>query len=108
MNNLFLSNMKDDFIVILEEKSSSPIDKDRLSIDYETDLDELMEKYLGLLREQARLLSQAKNKGNELAVLSALLKLRTHAMSLSSFFDAIVEDTEIIIRLDSWSELPEK
>jgi hypothetical protein len=108
MNTLFLNDMKDDFIIILDKKSASPIDKDHLSIDYEADLDEQMEKYLRLLREQEKLLSQAKSKGDEPAMLSALLRLRTHAMSLSSFFDAIAEDTEIILRLDTWPEIPEE
>lgn len=107
MNTLSLNNIKVDFIAIFDEKFASPIDKENLSIDYEADLDEQMEKYLRLLSEQEKLLSLAKSKGDEPAMLSALLRLRTHAMSLSSFFDAIVEDTEIILRLDTWPELPE-
>ncbi len=37
---------------------------------------------------------------------STLLRLRTNVMSLSSFFDAIVEDSEIILRLETWPEIP--
>lgn len=107
MNTLFLNNMKDDFINILEERFESSVDKKNLSIDYEADLDEQMAKYIRLLREQERLLSLAKSNGNELEMLAALLRLRTHAMSLSSFFDAIVEDAEVILRLDTWPAIPE-
>ncbi|MBH1930691.1 hypothetical protein [Serratia rubidaea] len=108
MSNLFLNDMKDNFIVILKEKASFPVDREQLSIDYEVDLDEQMEKYLRLLREQEKLFSLAKSEGDDISMLSSLLKLRTHAMSLSSFFDAIVEDTEVILRLDKWPELPEE
>ncbi|MGP2518171.1 hypothetical protein [Yersinia sp. 2545 StPb PI] len=107
ISNSLFDSMKEDFISILENKSSSPIDKDDLFIEYNTVLDKKFEKYLDLLQTQGKLLALAKSKDDELAMQSALLRLRTYAMSLSGFFDAIVEDTEIILRLDTWPEIPE-
>ncbi|MEI7377458.1 MULTISPECIES: hypothetical protein [Dickeya] len=106
-NNSIFESIKGSFISILEEKPSSPVDKNELFIDYSAALDDRFEKYLDLLRAQEMLLTLAKNRGDEFAMQSALLRLRTHAMSLSSFFNAIVEDAEIILRLETWPELPE-
>lgn len=106
-NNPIFESIKENFISILEERSSSPVDKDELFVDYSDALDDRFEKYLDLLRAQEMLLTLAKKQGDELAMQSALLQLRTHAMSLSSFFNAIVEDAEIILRLEAWPELPE-
>lgn len=107
INNIFFESIKENFISILERKSSLPVDTEELFVDYSTALDHRFEKYLDLLRAQAMLLALAKNQGDELAMQSALLRLRTHAMSLSGFFNAIVEDAEIILRLETWPELPE-
>ncbi|MGP3591265.1 hypothetical protein [Vagococcus sp. WN89Y] len=108
MNTLFLNDIKSCFDAILDEKCAIPINKNDLSIDYESDLNAQMENYLRLLSEQVTLLSQANGKRNELAMVSALLRLRTHAMNLSTFFDAIVEDAEVILRLDTLPEISEE
>jgi hypothetical protein len=100
-------SIKDSFIYILGEKSPNPVDKSDLFIDYGAALDDRFAQYLYLLQEQVDLLNVAKEKNDELAMQSALLRLRTNAMSLSSFFDAIVEDSEIILRLETWPEIPE-
>nr|WP_314424708.1 hypothetical protein [uncultured Erwinia sp.] len=100
--------MKDNFIALIESRSHSSVDSNDLSIDYETDLDKQLERYLTLLSEQEALLAFSKSTGNDLSMLSALLKLRTHAMSLSSFFDAIVEDAEIILKLNNWPEISDE
>ncbi|TCV91092.1 hypothetical protein [Biostraticola tofi] len=108
MNNfLFFDEMKDIFLDLLSHKSDLPIDIDDLSINYNRSLEELLIKQLTLLHLKTKLLALAKNNDDELAMQSALLRLRTHAMSLSSFFDNIVEDTEVILRTGTWPEFPE-
>ncbi|MEM6053006.1 hypothetical protein AAH450_20870 [Erwinia sp. P7711] len=104
----FLDEMKRDFIDILNRKSPMPIDFNDLAINYNESLETSLVRYLTLLQSKAELLAQAKvNDDDELAMQSALLRLRTHAMSLSSFFDAIVEDTEMVLRTGEWVEIPE-
>lgn len=46
-------------------------------------------------------------EGDDLALKTALLMVRAHAMSLSSFFDAIVEDSEFLLRNGTWMEFPD-
>ena len=106
MDDLFLNNIGNNFISILEKKNPS-VDKDNLSINYRRTLKELFDKHLELLHKQEKLLSLAKSEGDEILMQSALLRLRSHAMSLSSFFDAIADDAEFIIRLEGWPEIPE-
>ncbi|QTL92766.1 hypothetical protein [Aeromonas jandaei] len=105
--NFPFDSIKENFLYILGEKSHNSVDKNDLFIDYGDVLDDRFVKYLCLLQEQVNLLSIAKEKHDDLAMQSALFRIRTHAMSLSSFFDAIVEDSEIILRLETWPEIPE-
>lgn len=106
-NHLLFDSMKKNFISILNKKSSNQVNEDDLFIDYSDSLNDIFNKYFSLLEEQEKLLSVAREKNDELEMQSALLKLRTHAMSLASFFEAIVEDAEITLRLDTWHEIPE-
>ncbi|MDU4093332.1 MAG: hypothetical protein E7H57_08680 [Pantoea sp.] len=103
----FLDEMKRDFMEILNRKSPLPIDTDNLAINYNGSLETSLVRYLTLLQSETELLVQAKVNDDELAMQSTLLRLRTHAMSLSSFFDAIVEDTEMVLRTGEWVEIPE-
>lgn len=102
-----LDDMKQNFISLFNEKSTESVDYDDLCIDYKDLLDIRLEKYLGLLKSQIVILSQARKKSDELAIQSALLILRTHAMSLTSFFDAITEDAESLLRIGEWPDIPE-
>ncbi|MCE0829019.1 hypothetical protein LVQ78_23845 [Buttiauxella sp. A2-C2_NF] len=104
--NSFLDEMKKNFLYILSQKSSTSVDIDDLSINYNDLLDCSLTKYLTLLQSKAELLALAKKNNDEIAMQSALLKLRAHAMSLSSFFDAIGEDVEKILRTGKWAEIP--
>ncbi|PTU64820.1 hypothetical protein DB032_07755 [Chromobacterium sp. Panama] len=101
----FLDEMKSDFLEIINEKSSSAIDD--LSIDYGASLENLLLKYMALCQSRAALLSGAKSVNDELAMQSALLRLRSYAMGLSSLFDAIADDAETILKTGEWPELPE-
>jgi hypothetical protein len=106
-NNFPFEKIKELFACILEEKALSPVDKEDLLIDYDSELGGEFGRYLHLLEVQSKVLAHSKEKNDELAMQSALMRLRTHAMSLSSFFDAIVEDADVILRLDVWPEVPE-
>lgn len=53
------------------------------------------------------LLSRAKSVNDELAMQSALLRLRSYTMGLSSLFDAIADDAETILKTGRWPERPE-
>ncbi|CQJ62516.1 hypothetical protein [Yersinia rohdei] len=103
----YLDEMKGNFLEILNKKSALPVDTDDLAINYNVSLESSLIKYLALLQSKTELLSQAKRSGDEIAIQSALLRLRSHAMSLSSFFDHIVEDIEVILRTGEWLDIPE-
>ncbi|MGY6036926.1 hypothetical protein [Aeromonas sp. AE23HZ002T15] len=100
-------DIKGSFVHILESKNPVPVDTNVLFIDYSAALDDRFERYMDLLQEQSKLLLLAKENDDDIEMLSSLLKIRTHAMSLSSFFDAIVEDAEIIIKLGAWPKIPD-
>ncbi|MCO7256548.1 hypothetical protein KSI86_20545 [Dickeya oryzae] len=109
MNNYsFLDKMKEDFLDTLEQKSSTQIDIDDLSINYSCSLDEWLKKRLSLLQRNIDIFIHAKIDGDEVAMQSSLLISRTHAMGLSSFFDAIVEDIEVILNTGEWDGIPEE
>lgn len=103
----YLDEMKTVFLEVLAQKSEQSIDVDDLSIDYNKSLEYALIKYLALLQSNVDILILAKKNRDELLMQSALLKLRTHAMSLSSFFEYIVEDTELILRTGEWLDIPD-
>ncbi|KER04456.1 hypothetical protein LGZ99_13680 [Photorhabdus temperata] len=106
-NYSFLDEMKENFLGILNQKSAHSVDIDDLSVDYNVLLESKLVRHLELLQSKAALLAQAKIHNDELAIRAAILEIRIHAMSLSSFFDAIAEDTEVLLRTGKWSEIPE-
>ncbi|WP_374419292.1 hypothetical protein [Chromobacterium sp.] len=103
----FLDGMKSDFLKIISEKYSSAVDVDDLSIDYGASLENLLLKYMALCQSSAALLSGAKSVNDELAMQSALIRLRSYAIGLSSLFDAIADNAETILKIGEWPELPE-
>ncbi|WP_225084879.1 hypothetical protein [Pectobacterium colocasium] len=107
INDLFFEIMKNNFISVLKKKSTSAIEMDDLSIDYNGQLNEQFLKQLTLLKVHTDLLNKASAENDELAMQSALLKLRSHAMTLSSFFESIAEDSEMLLKIDSWPAIPE-
>lgn len=80
-------------------------DNDKLSIDYDCNLNEAFDKYAGLLCHSIKTLDSG--KADDLIAQSALMMIRTHAISLSSFFDAIADDAELFIKSGRWAEIPE-
>ncbi|PTU63393.1 hypothetical protein DBB33_24415 [Chromobacterium haemolyticum] len=94
----FFDKMRSDFLEVLKEKSSGIIDVDDLSVDYSESLERWLLKYMELCRFRAALFSPAKSVNDELAMQSALLRLRSYAMGLSSLFDAIADDAETILK----------
>ncbi|MDH0340182.1 hypothetical protein [Chromobacterium haemolyticum] len=103
----FFDKMRSDFLEVLKEKSSGIIDVDDLSVDYSESLERWLLKYMELCRSRAALFSPAKSVNDELAMQSALLRLRSYAMGLSSLFDAIADDAETILKTGEWPELTE-
>ncbi|MQL49185.1 hypothetical protein GEA64_14985 [Photorhabdus khanii] len=106
-NYSFLDEMKENFLGILNQKSAYSVDIDDLSVDYNVLLESKLVRHLELLQSKTVLLAQAKIHNDELAIRAAILEIRIHAMSLSSFFDAITEDVEVLLRTGKWSEIPE-
>ncbi|TCV91000.1 hypothetical protein [Biostraticola tofi] len=104
---LFLDEMKDIFLDILCQKSDLPVNTDDLADNYNRSLEMLLIKQLTLLQSKTALLAKAKNNDDELTMRAAILEMRTHAMSLSSFFDNIAEDTEVILETGTWQEFTE-
>lgn len=80
-------------------------DRDKFKIDFSGNLSVRLDKYLSRLCEAANKMSAV--EGDDLALKTALLMVRAHAMSLSSFFDAIVEDSEFLLRSGTWMEFPD-
>lgn len=102
-----LDVIKDEFQDIIKQKSSHSIDPDEYCIDYNSSLENVLNKKLDLLKFQLGLLERAHKSDDELAMQSALLKIRTHAISLSGFFEAIADDTELVLRTGEWPNIPE-
>lgn len=103
----FLDEIKELFPLILKQKTTQPIVTDDMAIDYQDSIVDSFGRQLFLLKENTELLAQAKKGNDELAMEVALLRIRTHAMSLSGFFDAIAEDATLLIRTDGWPGIPE-
>ncbi|MDL0438118.1 hypothetical protein [Stutzerimonas frequens] len=80
-------------------------DSGKLSIDYGCNMDEACAKYAGLLNRSIEALNSGGS--DDLVAQRALMMIRTHAISLSSFFDAIADDAEFLIRSGVWTEIPE-
>ncbi|OLU13289.1 hypothetical protein BVH01_23390 [Pseudomonas sp. PA1(2017)] len=73
-----------------------------LSIDYECDLNEAFNRYAGLLCQSIKMLDAG--GADDSVIQLALMTLRTHAMSLSSFFDAIADDAEFLITAENGTD----
>lgn len=103
----FLNEIKDLFPLILKQKSAQLVDTDDMAINYKGSIIDRLDRQLFLLKENTELLSQARKENDELAMQAALLRIRSHSMSLSSFFDAIAEDATLLIKADGWPDIPE-
>jgi len=107
INYEFLNEIKGLFPLILKRKASQSIDTDDMAIDYQDSIVDRLDRQLFLLKENTELLAQAKKENDELVMEVALLRIRTHSMSLSGFFDAIAEDVTLLIKADGWPDIPE-
>ncbi|MCT8343873.1 hypothetical protein LG003_13705 [Photorhabdus kleinii] len=107
IDHIPLDRMKKDFLLILNQKSIGTIDTDNLSINYNDHLDKRLKRYLTLLCGTAELLADATENGDEMTTQAALLRIRSHSMSLSSFFEAITEDAEVLLHLNGWTKIPD-
>lgn len=103
----YLDEIKEIFPLILKQKKIQKVDIDDMAIDYRDSIGDRLDRYLSLLKINTVLLSQAKIENDELAMEVALLRIRTNAMSLSGFFDAIAEDATLLIKADDWPDIPE-
>ena len=103
----YLDEIKEIFPLIFKNKKIQQVDLDDMAIDYQDSIGDRLDRYLSLLKSNTELLSRAKIENDELAMEVALLRIRTHAMSLSSFFDAIAEDATLLIKADGWPDIPE-
>lgn len=99
-----LDDLRGLFVLISKAKLGG-FDGEKLSVDYSRDLNEAFNKYAGLLCKAIEMLESGKE--DDLVAQSALMVIRTHAMSLSSFFDAIAEDAEFFLRSGGWGGIPE-
>ncbi len=106
-NRIFLDEMKENFLSILHQKSTKSVEIDDMAIDYRHSLEYKLGKQLSLLEDKVNLLSEAKKNADEIAMKAILFEIRIHAMSLSSFFDAIAEDATLLIKTDGWPDIPE-
>ena len=77
-------------------------DDAKLGIDYGKDLSETFGRYVELLCNCINSLDSVKS--DDLAAQSALMMIRTHAITLSGFFDAIADDAEFFIKFGDWAE----
>lgn len=103
----FLDEIKELFPLILKQKATQPIVTDDMAIDYQDSIVDRLGRQLFLLKENTELLAQAQKGNDELTAEVALLRIRTHAMNLSGFFDAIAEDATLLIKTNSWPDIPD-
>ncbi|WP_131177677.1 hypothetical protein [Phytopseudomonas dryadis] len=89
----------------IAEAKIGDFDNGKLSVDYNCDLNEAFNKYAGLLCNSIKMLDSG--KADDLIAQPALMMIRTHAISLSGFFDSIADDAEFFIKSGRWAEIPE-
>lgn len=106
-NFIFLDEMKENLLSILHQRSTKSVDIGDMAIDYQQSLEDKLVKQLSLLEAKAEFFAEAKKNDDEIAMKAFLFEIRIHAMSLSSFFDAITEDTTLLLRTGEWPEIPE-
>jgi hypothetical protein len=97
----------DDLRKLFEETSKEKLgvfDGDELSVDYSSDLGETLNKYASMLSQAVSMLESGGQ--DDVVAQSALMMIRTHAISLSSFFDAIADDAEILLKSGKWADMP--
>ncbi len=93
--------------MIFSKENKQKIKSENLRMDVSDDIDNILNIYLDLIRQKFNILPLAKEQNDEFAMRSALLEICAHAMSLSSFFDAIRDDTEQLALLENWPDFPE-
>lgn len=103
----FLDEIKNAFPLLLSQKLTRPVDTDDMSVNYNTSLENQLIKQLTFLQSKTNLFSESCRCNDEVTMKACLLEIRTHAMSLSGFFDAIAEDATLLIRADGWPDIPE-
>lgn len=101
----FFNDIKDSYVQMMARLSSEV--EDGLLIDEKTDIDEIFYHYLHKLNDSVVLLKNAKSAGDELTVQAALIYIRVYSLRLSGFFEDIKDDTDALLRLSVWPDIPE-
>lgn len=101
----FFNDIKDSYVQMMASLSSEV--EDELLIDEESDVDDIFYQYLHKLNDSAALLKNAKSAGDELAVQAALVYIRVYSLRLSCFFEDIKDDTDTLLKVSVWPDIPE-
>ncbi|HGM4959903.1 TPA: hypothetical protein ACKPZ6_003476 [Serratia liquefaciens] len=101
----FFNDIKDSYVQMMECLSSEV--EDELLIDEKLDIDEVFYQYLHKLNDAVMLLRNAKSAGDELTVQAALVYIRVYSIRLSGFFEDIKDDTDMLLKVSVWPDIPE-
>ncbi|MBP2153422.1 hypothetical protein [Erwinia rhapontici] len=101
----FFNDIKDSYVQMMASLSSEV--EDELLIDEKSDVDEVFYHYLHKLNDSVVLLKNAKSAGDELTVQAALVYIRVYSIRLSGFFEDIKDDTDTLLKLSVWPDMPE-
>lgn len=94
-DRIFLEKLKNNIFAIYDEKSVKPVDTEKLNIDFNSNLDNTLEKLLYRLSLTCQLLTDAHENRDEFAMKSALLGIRAQAISLLHFLNQCVMERTI-------------
>ncbi|MCA6221228.1 hypothetical protein [Photorhabdus antumapuensis] len=108
MKDKFLfEELKTSYLKLFSEQSNAKVDLDGLSVNYGKDIDVSYIEYLQRLFDSQKLLDSAISTGDRLAVQAALLRIRVHSMTLSSFFEAFTNDADELLNIVDEPKIPE-
>ncbi|MBO1111296.1 hypothetical protein [Bordetella petrii] len=103
----FFEDLKDILRSEFCSKYPDGFDSQKRAIDYNDHMDARIKRFLELIRQLTERLRVAREDGDEIAMQAALIRIRSHAMSLSTIFDWIVDDIETLLKSGKWPEIPE-
>jgi len=101
----FFNDIKDSYVQMMGCLSSEV--EDELLIDEKSNIDEIFYQYLHKLNDSVMLLKNAKAAGDELTVQAALVYIRVYSIRLSGFFEDIKDDTDTLLKVSVWPDIPE-
>ncbi len=97
-----LEELKKAFLSILDTRKMEVKDFDNLRINYIDNLDLILQEKKDAMTKMIEFLQKGKIYQNEAIQLNAMIRILLIAKDISGFFQAIANDTEVLMALDGW------